>query len=281
ARAAHASLVYHEHDAPGPGHHVLHRLRRAAARSARLIVFPNLERARIAQAELGFADQRLRILWNLPRLAELPTLPPRSGEPLILYFHGSISPDRVPRAVVKAIRRLEGAVRLQIVGYQAPGAPGYVDELVELGRGSDGFSLVEYLGIVPKRTEMLAVAARAHIGLAVMPLTSSDLNMRHMTGASNKAFDYMAAGLALLVSDLDDWRAMFVEPGFARACDPEDPDSIAAALLWFLQHDRDRQTMAARARAKIKTEWHYDKMFAPVADALAHISKPPTPRTVP
>ena len=35
-------------------------------------------------------------------------------------------------------------------------------------------------------------------------------------------FDYMAAGLALLVSDLADWREMFVARGFARACDPAD-----------------------------------------------------------
>ena len=54
-------------------------------------------------------------------------------------------------------------------------------------------------------------AARAHVGLALMPLNSNDLNMRHMTGASNKPFDYMAAGLALLVSDLPDWRQMFVD----------------------------------------------------------------------
>ena len=54
--------------------------------------------------------------------------------------------------------------------------------------------------------------------------------MLHMAGASNKPFDYMAAGLALLVSDQPDWRAMFVEPGYARACDPTDPSSIATSL---------------------------------------------------
>ena len=57
-----------------------------------------------------------------------------------------------------------------------------------------------------------------------MPRTSDDMNMLNMTGASNKAFDYMAAGLTLLVSDLPDWHAMFVAPGFGRACDPADPD---------------------------------------------------------
>ena len=80
------------------------------------------------------------------------------------------------------------------------------------------------------RADLLAEAARAHIGLSLMPFNSDDLNINHMAGASNKPFDYMAAGLALLVSDLPDWTRMFVEPGFGLACNPADVNSISAAL---------------------------------------------------
>ena len=69
-----------------------------------------------------------------------------------------------------------------------------------------------------------------------MPRSCDDINMRHMAGASNKPFDFMAAGMALLVSDLPEWDAMFVQPGFARSCDPADPLSIARQLQWFLDH---------------------------------------------
>ena len=71
--------------------------------------------------------------------------------------------------------------------------------------------------------------------------STDDLNIRHLTGASNKAFDYMAAGLALLVSDLPDWHAMFVAPGYALACDPADPASLKAALGWLLDHPEARR----------------------------------------
>ena len=47
-----------------------------------------------------------------------------------------------------------------------------------------------------------------------------------MTGASNKAFDYMAVALAVLVTDRQDWRQMYVEPGFGLACDPTDVESV-------------------------------------------------------
>ena len=89
-----------------------------------------------------------------------------------------------------------------------------------------------------------------------------------MTGASNKPFDYMAAGLALLVSDQPDWRGMFVGPGYARSCDPIDPASIAAALAWYLDHPAERRAIGAHGRAKIEAEWNYDTAFAPVMSAL-------------
>jgi len=101
-----------------------------------------------------------------------------------------------------------------------------------------------------------------------------------MTGASNKAFDYMAAGLPLLVSDLDDWCQMFVHPGYARVCDPTDPNSIAAALLWFVDHPRERREMAQRARAKIEIEWNYDRIFAPVMFALCNTQCQDRPRAI-
>ena len=97
---------------------------------------------------------------------------------------------------------------------------------------------------------------------------SSDLNMRHMTGASNKPFDYMAAGLALLVSDLPDWKTMFVDPGFGLACDPTDADSLSAALGWFIDHPEARRAMAARARKKIEAEWNYDTQFRAILESL-------------
>ena len=102
-----------------------------------------------------------------------------------------------------------------------------------------------------------------------MPLATDDPNMRDMVGASNKAFDYLAAGQALLVSDRPDWRAAFVEPGFARACDPNDADALAEAFGWFADHPQERQAMGADGRLRIEQDWNYDTAFAPVLARLA------------
>jgi glycosyltransferase involved in cell wall biosynthesis len=271
ARLARARLVYHEHDSPAPAslHPALARARAAAAKRAELVIFPNEARAGIAQAELGFSADRLRIVWNMPRLAELPALDSRPEAPLVLHYHGSITPDRLPLAVAEAVRRLCGRACLRITGYEAPGEAGYVQRLLELGGGGSSTGSVDYSGQV-SRADLVATAAQAHLGLALMPCHNRDLNLAHMTGASNKPFDYMAAGLALLVSDRPDWRDMFVAPGYGRACDPTDPASIASALTWFIDHPAERRAMAARGRARIAAEWNYDSAFAPVMSALAH-----------
>jgi glycosyltransferase involved in cell wall biosynthesis len=270
ARLARARLVYHEHDSPARGSlpRWLAQARAAAARRAELVIFPNAARAQIAQTELGFSTDRLHIVWNMPCRAELPPLDGRPDGPLVLYYHGSITPDRLPLAVVEAIRPLSGRARLRIAGYEAPGATGYVQRLVELGAEDISTRIVEYLGQIPDRAELVAAASQAHVGLALMPCHSGDPNLRHMTGASNKPFDYMAAGLALLVSDRPDWRDMFVAPAYARACHPTDPASIAAAFAWFLDHPAEKRAMGALGRAKIEAEWNYDTAFAPVMSAL-------------
>jgi glycosyltransferase involved in cell wall biosynthesis len=269
ANLAGARLVYHEHDSPPPGAPAswVGRLRRAAAQKAEMVVLPNEGRAATVGEDLGVAEKTLTV-WNLPGRGELPCLPGPGDERLQLYYHGSINPDRLPEAVIQAVAKLGGRAHLRIAGYEAPGARGYVQQLLGLGAKPGGAPLAEYLGEIPRREDLLVQAARAQVGLAFMPSASGDLNMRHMVGASNKAFDYMAAGLALLVSEQPDWRRTFVEPGYGLACDPNDPDALAQRLGWFIDHPGARQAMGAAGRARIEEDWTYEAAFAPVLARL-------------
>jgi glycosyltransferase involved in cell wall biosynthesis len=102
-----------------------------------------------------------------------------------------------------------------------------------------------------------------------MPTNNSNPNLRFLTGASNKVFDYLACGLALLVSDLPDWKQMYVEPGYGLACNPNDPASIAAALRWYLDHPVEMREMGDRGRQRILTEWNYETQFKPVKNYMS------------
>ena len=272
ARLAGANLVYHEHDSPAPGalQPWLARLRAAAVRAARLVVFPNEERARIANAELGFAPRRLRIVWNLPRRAELPQLLPIPEPPLIVYYHGSITPDRLPESVVEAVQRYHGRVRLRIAGYEAPGAPGYIARLVALARTAEGEPLVDYVGRIPRRERPSGTSrSRSCRTRADAAGNSGDVNMRNMTGASNKPFDYMAAGLALLVSDLPDWRD---NVRGSRLCTAPaiPPIRIRSAprCVGFSIIRRSGAQWPGAVAQRSRSDWSYDTLFLPVLATL-------------
>jgi glycosyltransferase involved in cell wall biosynthesis len=127
---------------------------------------------------------------------------------------------------------------------------------------------VEFDGTVATRAELFERCHQNDIGMAFMPKTSRDINEQAMTGASNKPFDYLACGLALLVSDLPDWRAMYVDAGCALACNPDSAKSVATALETFLRRPLEMRQMGERGRQRIFTEWNYEKQFAPVLACL-------------
>ncbi len=269
SRMVAAQLVYHEHDSPN-GERRLHRVvrlaRRAALRRARLVIFPNEGRAREVAAEVPFKVEKLRTVWNLPRRSEVPLRAPWRTGPLVLYYHGSITPDRLPRTVLDAVLRFSD-VRLRVVGYETADGRGHLDALRNAAESSGRPDALEIFGEV-SREALPALMDGATVGLALVPSASSDINMRHMTGASNKAFDYLAGGLALLVSDLADWRAVFVVPGYGRACDPTSADSITEAIRWFLEHREETHAMGRRGRHQVLGTWNYDTAFAPVLAEL-------------
>lgn len=268
-------LVYHEHDSPdasGPGltTKLLGMARRRTVRHARVCVLPNEARAAAFRTGLEVDPSAVVSVLNCPSRGEFVgdhSSVTGDDDLLIVHFHGSIVPDRLPETVIDALALCNGRVRLRIVGYETVCSVGYVESLCHRAARSGVAQCVSHEGVLP-RSEMLSRARASHVGLSLMPLSPADGNQATMAGASNKPFEYLSAGLALLVSDLPDWRAMFVEPGYACPCNPEDPASIAAALEWFRSHPAERRRMGAAGKSRLRSEWNYEKQFAPVLQRL-------------
>jgi glycosyltransferase involved in cell wall biosynthesis len=126
---------------------------------------------------------------------------------------------------------------------------------------------VRVLGTISEDA-LATIAAQCDVGLAFMPMSSSDENMRHMTGASNKVFEYLSHGIAPVVSDLHDWREAFVNPGYALECDPTDSDSIAGVLAWAAERKDAVQEIASRGWERLRKDWNYESQFEPVLRAM-------------
>jgi glycosyltransferase involved in cell wall biosynthesis len=98
------------------------------------------------------------------------------------------------------------------------------------------------------------------------------INNVHITTASNKLMEYMAAGLPLLVSDRPSLRALVERHECGLTADESSPESIAAAVNALLgDPDLARRLGAAGARA-FEEEFNYGRQFAPVLEVIRSLT---------
>lgn len=258
------NVLYHEHDAPQPSGSVMHRWvlkcrRRVLERVATLV--PSDGRRDLV---VGQGANEVQVVWNCPSSGEVEGLrgsgADSSDDVLRIVYQGTIVPDRVPRNLVRAMISAEliGRVELKIIGYETQSGVGLLEELERIAADGGAPDAVEFLGPLP-RHEMLRVGAKYDVGLSLMPMESSDVNMTTMIGASNKPFDYLVQGLPMICSDLPDWRSAFSE--YAVFCDPTSVTSIRSALIELLDRPEWRQVAGVRGRARIAEEWNYEQLF--------------------
>ena len=266
-------LIYHEHDSPAPiPTSLFSRLnlwtRKKLAQRTKLCVLPNEQRMKHFALQTG-VGQKVVCVWNGPADDEVSaSRRAPHGNSLWVFYHGSIVPSRLPLTILDALATLPDVVKLRVVGYETVGHKNYVEQLKKKASQLGISQRVEFLGTPPTREELLEPCRKSDIGVALMPKKSSDFNEQTMAGASNKPFDYLACGLALLVSDLPDWKKTYVEPGYGLTCNPEDPKSIAQALQWFLEHPIEMREMGEQGRQRILNEWNYEKQFLPMLNQL-------------
>jgi glycosyltransferase involved in cell wall biosynthesis len=164
-----------------------------------------------------------------------------STEPIRLYwFSQTIGPNRGLEDVVRAMALVRGAqVHLELRGVWQGG---YESRLRELARAC-GLSNEDIVAQPPAAPdEMVRLAARADIGLALEPGTTVNNDI----AISNKLYTYLLAGAAVVASNTSGQsRAVAELAGAAVTYTAGSPESLAAALATWCT-DRDA---LQRARA--------------------------------
>ena len=270
-------VIYHEHDSPGnePGSLLIRAIawfRRLLARTADLNILPQEERIRLFRDNTG-TGKPIHCVWNCPMVDDLgrAVRAVRSHDlPLGVYFHGSINLNMVPLTLIEGARRSRVPVHLRVVGYETVGSLGTCERLREAIADAGPLVTLELPGAF-SRYELAAQMDSMHVGWIAYCGDSENINLTYLAGASNKAFDYLAASMPLLVRETSDWLGIFVVPGFARECDPNDPDSIAAALRWFYEHPSETAAMGARGLERISEDWNYEARFRRTLELMSSL----------
>ncbi len=177
----------------------------------------------------AYRHPRLQVIQNHPPLdmfaASNGARPAyRQGQTLRIIYAGSLQPSRGIREILAACSRLPEGLdyRLDIIGAEAA-LDLYGEDIRP--RSEPLASRVTFHGWL-QLPEVIERLQQAHLGLVCTLPNAADPQ-----GSPLKLFEYMAAGLGLVVSDIPQWRPWTEDYHACARVDAARPESIAAGIL--------------------------------------------------
>ncbi len=267
-------VIYHEHDSPNPGEEdklptLIVWARRKLLCDASLVIFPNELRLKRALNWSG-SDALAEVVWNCPSVKELRVVDDTNSnnvdesKPLRLYYHGTLVPDRLPLTILDGISICNSKVELTLVGYTTIGSNCY-DEILKGYAGELGIGdCLHFKGTLPTRNDVMIECRKHDVGIVLFTGEGWEIYATEMAGASNKPFDYLSQGIAVLVPDLPAWKNLYTNNNCAIEANPDDVESLAELFDWLTRNRKEVQEMGRKGRGLIETKWNYEKQFLPV-----------------
>lgn len=254
--------------------HYLHPLARRIA--SRLVAA--LERAAgtvfhaivAATAEIAarFPSRKTWVVRNYPRLPAETADCRRPADNTssrfrLVHLAGTLTHIRGITSLVGAMGLLDDTFELVLAGRWEPPA------LFHALRRRPGFARVRHINSVAHR-DVWALYQRCHAGIICsLPLP------RHLTALPVKLFEFMAAGLPVVVSDFPLLRSIVETHGCGLCVDPADPEAIAAAVRRLAQNPELARTMGRNGQQAVRRHYNWS---TEAASLLRLYSKIPASR---
>lgn len=207
-------------------------------------------RIAVATPSIGqnFSELKPQLVQNFPLLSELHTaeVSHMGQAPQHFAYVGGITRIRAAVEMVQAIGLIvDETVRLQMAGT-------FTTSLGTELEQTPGWNRVVLHGWAD-REKVSAILANCRAGLV---LYYPEPN--HIRAQPNKLFEYMSASLPVIASDFPLWREIVDGAGCGLLVDPKDPQSIADAMQWILDHPTEAVEMGRRGRKAIEQRYNWE-----------------------
>jgi len=180
---------------------------------------------------------------NYPLASELyPAENQWEGKEKAVCYVGGISGIRGAFEMVEAIEK---------TGYRLLLA-GDIDPAIENNlRRMPGWRQVEALGFID-REGVRTTAARSMGGLVVLHPT-----INYRDGLPVKMFEYMSAGIPVIASNFPLWREIIEGADCGICVDPLNPEEIADAIRWIIEHPVEASWMGENGRKAVEERYNW------------------------
>lgn len=190
-------------------------------------------------------------LHNYPNLVELGQPAPFDQKPREICYIGRLTNIRGAREMVIAMEGLD--IKLNIGGDFSP------ESLHEEVKKYDGWENVNYHGFL-ERTKVKDVLDRSRLGLVVLHPT-----INYVDALPVKMFEYMAAGIPVISSNIPLWQGIVDEAGCGLCVDPLNTIEIRRAIETLVDDEHHSIEMGINGRKAVEEKYNWDaekaKMF--------------------
>jgi glycosyltransferase involved in cell wall biosynthesis len=201
------------------------------------VILPNIQHAYTVSGSIAMAyghkyGIQMKVVRNLPFRIN-PTIQPtpmlRTGSEKIILYQGSLNLGRGLELAIHAIRYTVNT-RLIIIG------KGDVEKkLKQLVHALAMEDRVTFIGRVPP-DQLPGYTIQADVGISL----EEDLGLNYRFALPNKVFDYIQAGIPVLVSDLPEVRALVEEYGVGQVNSTQDPQILGALFTEMAGNEEKR-----------------------------------------
>ncbi len=195
-------------------------------------------------------NENVTVLNNFPRMEEIESsIGPshRNREASLLYVGMRITKARGAEEMVRAMGLLPANLQahLKLVGnWGSPDLP------AELSRIS-GWDRVNFVGPLG-RAEVAGELQKAYAGLVILHPEPN-----YVASQPVKLFEYMCAGIPVIVSDFPVCREIVAHARCGILVDPLDPEEIASAMEFLLTHPEEAEEMGRRGFQAILERYNW------------------------
>lgn len=212
-------------------------------------------------------NQRTVDVNNYPLPAEFDAAALWADKRPEVCYVGSIAAIRGIRELVRACDLLRSPARLALAGqFSEPALEAEV-------AAYPGWQRVDRHGHLD-RAGVRAVMARAVAGLVTLhPVVN------YLDALPVKMFEYMAAGIPVIASNIPLWRGIIEGSDCGVCVDPADPAAIAAAIDHLVLHPELAMRMGENGRRAVLDKYNWLAESVKLIAFYDHLSRPP--RTAP